>query len=94
MKLTLILPKCYDRKEDKGDTLVLPPLNLPTIAALTPPHVDVRIIDDRLEEIDYDEEADLVGITCITETAGRAYDIAARFRERGIPVILGGLHPT
>lgn len=94
MKLTLILPKCYDRKEDEGDTLVLPPLNLPTIAAITPPHVSVKIIDDRVEEIDYNSEVDLVGISCITETAGRAYDISSEFRSRGIPVILGGLHPT
>ncbi len=94
MKLTLILPKTYDRKEDDGDTSLLPPLNLPTIAAITPSHVSVKIIDDRLEEIDYDEEVDFVGITCITETAGRAYDISKSFRERGVPVILGGLHTT
>jgi radical SAM superfamily enzyme YgiQ (UPF0313 family) len=94
VKLALILPKCYDRKEDEGDTLVLPPLNLPTIAAITPPHVNVKIIDDRVEEIDYDQDVELVGITCITETAGRAYDIAGEFRKRGVPVILGGLHPT
>ncbi len=94
MKLKLILPKCYDRKEDKGDKYSLPPLQLPTIAALTPPHVQVQIVDDRHERIDYDGEVDLVGITCMTETAGRAYDIADEFRRRGIPVILGGLHAT
>ncbi len=94
MKLKLILPKCYDRKEDKGDKYSLPPLQLPTIAALTPPHVEVGIVDDRFERIDYDEQVDLVGITCMTETAGRAYDIADEFRRRGVPVILGGLHPT
>lgn len=94
MKLTLILPKCYDRREDRGDKLVLPPLNLPTIAAITPPHIQVKIIDDRVEEIDYEDDVDLVGITCITETAWRAYDIADRYREIGVPVILGGIHPT
>lgn len=94
MKLTLILPKCYDRREDEGDTLVLPPLTLATIAAMTPPHWSVRIIDDRVEKIDFDEGVDLVGISCIIETAGRAYDIAGQFRKRGVSVILGGIHPT
>jgi hypothetical protein len=73
---------------------VLPPLNLSTIAAITPPDVSVKIIDDRIDEIHYDENVDLEGITCITETAGRADDIAGEFRKRAVKVILGGIHPA
>ncbi len=67
-------------------------LSLATVAALFPRDTKIEIINDGIEEIDYNEEVDLVGITSITATAPRAYEIADRFRERGITVILGGMH--
>ena len=73
------------------------PLTLTTLAALIPPELnaDVRIIDEGVDEIDPDTlEADLVGISAITGTAPRAYEISARLRRRGIPVVIGGVHPT
>jgi len=73
------------------------PLTLTTLASLVPPEIaaEVRITDEGVDEIDPDRmEADLVGITAITGTAPRAYEIAARLRQRGIPVVLGGVHPT
>jgi len=94
MRINLILPMCEDRKEDRGDGLVLPPLNLPTLAALVPPGVDVVISDDRFGEVNFSEKYDIVGITCITETALRAYEIADEYRSRGAKVVLGGIHPT
>lgn len=94
MRINLVLPMCEDRKEDRGDGLVLPPLNLPTLAALVPPGVEVEISDDRFGEVDFSEEYDIVGITCITESALRAYEIAAEYRRRGVKVVLGGIHPT
>lgn len=73
------------------------PLTLTTLASLVPPEIaaEVRITDEGVDEIDLDRlEADLVGITAITGTAPRAYEIAARLRQRGIAVVLGGVHPT
>jgi radical SAM superfamily enzyme YgiQ (UPF0313 family) len=78
-------------------TLRYAPLTLTTLASLVPPEIpaDVRIIDEGIDEIDPDRlDADLVGISAITGTAPRAYDIAARLRARDIPVVLGGVHPT
>jgi radical SAM superfamily enzyme YgiQ (UPF0313 family) len=69
------------------------PLNLGVIAALTPPDVEVKLYDDRMESIPYDESTDLVGITTETYNARRAYEISAEYRKRGVPVILGGVHP-
>lgn len=70
------------------------PLQLGVIAGLTPPEVEVELLDDRVDEIDYDSPSDLVAITVETFTARRSYEIAAGFRERGVPVILGGIHPS
>lgn len=72
------------------------PLTLPTLAALTPAELnaDLRLIDESVDEIDLEADADLVGISAITGTSLRAYEIAAHFRKRGIPVVLGGVHPT
>jgi len=69
-------------------------LSLTTVAALFPPDTDIRIINDSLGELNYDDKVDMVGISCITSTAPRAYEIADRYREKGIPVIMGGIHPT
>ncbi|HVG90195.1 MAG TPA: radical SAM protein [Alphaproteobacteria bacterium] len=73
------------------------PLTLTTLASLVPAEISasVRITDEGVDEIDPDRiEADLVGITAITGTAPRAYEIAKRLRQRGIPVVIGGVHPT
>ena len=50
--------------------------------------------DDRMEPIPFDDPTDLVAITVETYTARRSYEVAAEFRARGIPVIMGGMHPT
>ena len=70
------------------------PLGIARLSALTPPEIERKFFDDRMEAIDYDAPADLVAITVETFTARRAYQIAEKFRERGIPVVLGGFHPT
>lgn len=70
------------------------PLPLAVLAALTPPGVECRLYDDRLESIPFDEPTDLAAITVEIYTARRAYEIAAEFRRRGVPVVLGGFHPT
>jgi radical SAM superfamily enzyme YgiQ (UPF0313 family) len=64
------------------------------LAGMTPPDVDLRFYDDRLEEIPFDEPTDLVAISVETFTALRAYTIARQFRARGVPVVLGGYHAT
>ena len=69
-------------------------LTLTTLAALTPPEIDVRITDENVEPIDFDEDVDLVGVTGMLMHAPRAYEIAERFRERGIPVVMGGPHAS
>lgn len=68
------------------------PLAVPTVAALTPRNVDVRIVDENIEDVHFDYDADLVGITVMTLQAPRAYEIADEFRRRGKKVILGGVH--
>ncbi len=69
-------------------------LALPYMAALTPSFAEVELIDDRLDEIDYDRGYDLVGLSTTISTAPRAYQIAAEFRKRGTAVVMGGFHPT
>jgi radical SAM superfamily enzyme YgiQ (UPF0313 family) len=56
--------------------------------------VEVVLHDDRVEDIPFDEPTDLVAITAQVFTARRAYEICREYRERGVRVILGGVHPT
>ena len=79
------------------DNAPIPNLSLATVAALTPPQVEISFSDDLIHPIDLDgglKDVDLVGITCSTKTAPRAYEIARAYRERGVPVVLGGVHPS
>lgn len=70
------------------------PLEMAVLAGLTPPDVECALYDDRIEAIPYDEPTDLVAISAHTYTARRAYEISAEFRKRGVPVVMGGFHPT
>jgi radical SAM superfamily enzyme YgiQ (UPF0313 family) len=72
----------------------LPSLSLKQVAAATPPGWEVLLADEVHEDIPFDGSFDLVGITAMTHQSARAYQIADRFRQRGIPVVLGGIHPT
>ena len=73
---------------------MLPPLTLAVLAGLTPPEVEITAWDDRIETIDYDAPADLAAISVKTHTARRAYQIAAQYRRCGVPVVMGGYHPS
>src|SRR5262249_58852092 len=64
------------------------------LASLTPPDVELRFYDDRVEEVPFDEPTDLVAMSVETFTALRAYRIARQFRGRGVKVVLGGYHVT
>jgi radical SAM superfamily enzyme YgiQ (UPF0313 family) len=70
----------------------MPCLGLLKVAALTPADWQVCIIDEKVERLDLDQEADLVGITAMTTTVARGYEIAAHFRRRGCKVVMGGMH--
>jgi radical SAM superfamily enzyme YgiQ (UPF0313 family) len=70
------------------------PLALPTLAAHTPSHHEVKIIDEEIEDINFDDVADLVGITAMSFKARRAYEIALEFKKRGAKVVMGGIHAS
>ncbi len=69
-------------------------MSLPQVAGLTPGGNDIRIVDERVDEIPFDSHPDLVGITAMTPLAPRAYEIADEFRRRKVPVVMGGMHPS
>lgn len=93
MKILLISPE-RERKKEEAFLFRLGFLNLPSVAAVTPADCDVRIVDEAYERINFDDKVDLVGITAQTPVAPRAYQIAAEFRRRGIPVVMGGVHAS
>jgi radical SAM superfamily enzyme YgiQ (UPF0313 family) len=77
-----------------GKTFRFSMLSLLSVAAVTPSQHRVTLVDEQIEGIPWDVPVDLVGITVMTATAPRGYELCRRFRERGIPVVLGGFHPT
>ena len=93
MKILLISPE-RQRKREEAFLFRLSFLNLPYVAAVTPPDIEVKIIDEAFEEVNFDEKLDLVGLTAQTPVAPRAYQIAAEFKKRGVPVVMGGVHAS
>lgn len=93
MKVLLIQP-AHPSNVHLFGRVYMSSLTLPVVAALTPPDVEVAILDENVTPLDLEQPANLVGITALTPNAPRAYAIADAFRARGIPVVLGGVHPT
>jgi len=90
MKVELIVPAVEENAR-------IPNLALPILAGLSPTDVEVSFTDDLLTPIDLKRDlkkVDLVGITVLSKTALRAYQIADAYRKMGIPIVLGGMHPT
>jgi radical SAM superfamily enzyme YgiQ (UPF0313 family) len=73
--------------------VIYPPIGLGIVAALTPPEWEVEILDENFERFQF-READLVGLTALTSSATRAYEIAAVYRKKGIPTVIGGIHAS
>ncbi|NLH15478.1 MAG: B12-binding domain-containing radical SAM protein [Phycisphaerae bacterium] len=69
-------------------------LSLLTVARLSPADSQITLVDEQVDSIDFDGDYDVVGLTVMTATAPRAFEIAARFRSRGIPVVMGGFYPS
>ena len=94
LRITLISPRGPLYRSRGGiwkKTMRYAPLTLTTLASLVPPEIpaDVSIIDEGIDEINLDRiQADLVGISAITGTAPRSYELSAELRKRGIPVVL------
>jgi len=91
LKLLLINPSNEHKGLGNIRSTAWPPLNLPCIAALTPSHYQIEIIDENVERFSL-KQADLVGVTAYTSSVNRAYRICKYYRERGIPTVMGGIH--
>jgi radical SAM superfamily enzyme YgiQ (UPF0313 family) len=71
--------------------MYLPGLALPILAALIPQHWKVKIITEIIEDVDFDEECDLVGLGAMGYSVFRAVDIAKEFKKRGRIIFMGGI---
>src|SRR6476660_4374941 len=99
MKVALLSPKGPLYRNRGGifkKSLRYQPLTLTTLAALAPPELGIEfaLYDEGIGDISVDLAVDLVGMTVITGSSPRAYELAAQYRTRGITVVLGGPHVT
>ena len=94
MKLLLVSPKKSELDESVPGWLRIPQLSLSIIAALTPRGHEVVIAEEEDGPLPIEDHWDVVGITAMTATAPRAYELSLLFRNRGARVVLGGIHPS
>jgi radical SAM superfamily enzyme YgiQ (UPF0313 family) len=103
LKLWLINPRLRDergRLPANGvpvNALMNHPLAMPLLAARTPDHYDIRLLDEvdgRLDFAALSGPVDLVGLTVLTPAAPRAYELATFIRRQGVKVVLGGPHAS
>lgn len=90
MQVTFINPSMNGRQRGAP----MEPLAISVLSGLTPADWSQRFHDETVAPIPFDEPTDLVAITAHTFTARRAYQIARKYRARGVPVVMGGYHPT
>ena len=90
-RLLLINPSNIHKHLGNIRATAWPPLNLPYLAAVTPRHYQIAVIDENIEPFE-PREADIVGITAYTASVYRAYQIAQIYRKKGIPTVMGGIH--
>jgi hypothetical protein len=88
VKITFVRPNLFDGRSFDA----MQPLCFAILRRLTPPDVATAFYDERLEPIPLDEPTDLIAMTVETYTARRAYQIASAYRQRGVPVVMGGYH--
>ena len=81
-------------KKHLGDFSMPPALGIPIIAALSKHNHNIKLYDENIEEIDYNDNADLVAISFFTPQANYAYEVAKRFKSKGKTIIGGGMHPS
>ena len=90
MKFKLIYPRWP--KLMRQTEFHLPPHGPVVFAATLPPEVEVEFIDENLESLDFNTQADVVGISMmLTAQVKRGWAIADVYRAKGVPVIFGGI---
>ena len=101
MNILLIHPKLThgpviyeDRGTFRAKFFTNPEMTLSSVAATIPDYHNIRVINENFEDIDYSNKYDIVGISCFTMFAPAVYKIADKFKNIGIPVVLGGYHPS
>ncbi|MDH5656848.1 MAG: B12-binding domain-containing radical SAM protein [Spirochaetia bacterium] len=99
LRILLILPDARIHKLKIGSfqrSMREAPLTLTVLAALIPAELNaqIRIIDENVQKIPEGIHADIVGISVLTGTSERAYELARQFRNQGSHVVIGGVHAT
>jgi len=95
MKILLVSPvKEPTASRRTRGSIRFPQISLLYLAGLTPAGHQVTLVEEETGPLDFGADCDLVGITCMTATSPRAYQIADEFRRRGRQVVLGGVHPS
>lgn len=96
MKLQIIQPTHYispsNRSLHRTKKRSVVNLTLPYLAALTPKDWEVTLVDEQLNDVDFNAPVDVVAISTWTMNSIRAYEIADEFRKRGVTVLMGGPH--
>ena len=96
MKIKLVNPAALD---DQGQPRkfyqdMMLGLTLPYLAGLIGPGHEIQIVNESVQDLNFDEPVDLVGITAMTSRISRGVQIAEQYRRRGVPVVIGGHHAT
>lgn len=107
MKITFVYPKFEKLLESRlelgesegarkhlGDFSMPPALGIPIMTALSKADHELKLYDENIEEIDYNDDVDIVAISFFTPQANYAYNVAKQFKAKGKTVIGGGMHPS
>jgi hypothetical protein len=90
MKIAFVVPNMFETRAYDA----IEPLVFSILAARTPDDIEIVFWDERKEDILFDDSVSLLALTVETHTARRAYQIARKYRDLGVRVVMGGHHPS
>jgi radical SAM superfamily enzyme YgiQ (UPF0313 family) len=93
MRVLLVSPTALDSqgRPIKQRRVHLPGLTLAMLAAVTPPEIELRLVNETADDIPFDEHWDLVGLTGMGSGLVRAWQLGDEFQRRGATVVVGGI---
>ena len=94
-KSILLINPAFSERDIKSPIGAIPPLGLITNASYIPKNYDIQLVDETIQRLKFDKlNPDLVAISVSSMTARHSYEISKKFTDKGIPVVLGGIHPS
>ena len=96
MNIKIILPTSYgyNKRLNKAKKAIIPNSGIRYLAGMVPSEHRVSVVEEVVEDLNFDDPVDLVAISVNAFNARRAYEVAHAYSRRGKTIVMGGIHAS